>query len=64
LPTGSAAEDRAILVTLYHATGGKTWNINHGWDTDANIGDWGGVEVDVDSRVVGLLLGANSLSGE
>ncbi|CAM9390807.1 unnamed protein product, partial [Laminaria digitata] len=64
LPTGSAAEDRAILVTLYHATGGKSWRNNRGWDTDANIGDWHGVAVDVDNRVVGLLLYLNNLSGE
>ncbi|CAN0563318.1 unnamed protein product [Laminaria digitata] len=52
ITAGSAAEDRAILVTLYHSTGGKSWKRNHDWDTDANIGDWDGVTVDVDSRVV------------
>ncbi|CAM9689463.1 unnamed protein product, partial [Laminaria digitata] len=64
LPTGSAEEDRAILATLYHATDGESWKKNDGWDTDANIGDWHGVSVDVDNRVVGLTLRYNNLSGE
>ncbi|CAM9674218.1 unnamed protein product, partial [Laminaria digitata] len=64
LPTGSAEEDRAILLIFYHATGGTSWTTNIGWDTDANIGDWHGVVVDVDSRVVRLQLVHNNLRGE
>ncbi|CAN0556370.1 unnamed protein product [Laminaria digitata] len=63
ITAGSAAEDRAILLTLYHSTGGKSWKRNHRWDTDANIGDWDGVAVDVDSRVVELQRHVNNLSG-
>ncbi|CAM9364792.1 unnamed protein product, partial [Laminaria digitata] len=64
LPTGSAEEDRAILATLYHATNGESWEKNDGWDTDANIGHWHGVSVNLDNRVVGLELGCNNLRGE
>ncbi|CAN0218128.1 unnamed protein product, partial [Laminaria digitata] len=64
LPTGSAAEDRKILLIFYHATGGQSWTKKLRWDTDANIGDWHGVSVDVDNRVVGLQLHDNNLRGE
>ena len=59
----AARDDRAILETLYRSLGGPNWNRNHGWLTDAPLGDWHGVSVDEGGKVVELSLGSNNLSG-
>ena len=51
--------DRDVLVTLYHATDGDNWVDNENWLTDAPLGEWYGVDTDVDGRVVKLDLSGN-----
>ena len=55
--------DRAILIALYEATDGANWTNNTNWLTDAPIGEWHGVTTDGDSRVSGIVLGQNGLTG-
>ena len=55
--------DRDILETLYEATGGPDWGNNDNWLTDAPLGDWYGVSVDGQGRVVRLRLNENNLTG-
>ena len=66
-PTPTAEEaaerDRAALVALYRATGGDGWTDNDGWRSDEPIGQWHGVTVDADGRVIALTLDDNNLAG-
>ena len=55
--------DREILEAFYGATGGGNWVNNENWGTDAPLGDWHGVSVDGNGRVIKLDLNANALSG-
>ena len=55
--------DRAALVALYQSTGGPNWRSKRGWLTDAPLGDWSGVAVNADGRVVELHLPCNRLMG-
>ncbi len=55
--------DREILEIFYEATGGPDWTHNENWRTDAPLGEWYGVEVDDQGRVVGLGFLANRLRG-
>ena len=61
---GSVESDRAALMALYNATGGPNWSDNTNWGTKAPLGEWLGVIIDVDGRVVGLTLIGNGLVGE
>ena len=66
--SGTATEcasltDRDVLVTLYEGTGGPNWKDHRSWLSDAPLGDWYGVEVDDQGRVVRLDLGFNNLIG-
>ena len=58
-----SARDRAILEAVYDATEGRFWRNNRNWLSDAPLGEWYGVETDVEGRVVGLNLVANNLEG-
>ena len=58
-----AARDRAILETLYEATGGSSWSNNDKWLTDAPLDDWYGVGADREGRVVEVKLISNNLTG-
>ena len=58
----SPLSDRAILSALYEATGGPNWKRADNWNTDAQLGDWYGVEVDGDGRVTSLRLNYNGLT--
>ncbi len=49
-------DDRAALESLFEATGGANWVNNDGWLTDRPLGDWYGVTVDPNGRVVRLEL--------
>ena len=60
----TADTDREALIALYNATDGQNWIADHNWMTDAPIADWYGVEVDLQGRVVKLVLSGNRLSGE
>ena len=56
--------DRAALEALWTATDGAAWFTKTNWLTDAPLGDWYGVRVDNNGRVVVLLLPNNGLVGE
>ena len=51
-----AVSERAALVALYEALGGSMWTHSENWLTDAPLGEWYGVEVDIQGRVIGLQL--------
>ena len=53
----------AALVTLFDATGGPSWTKRDNWRTEAPLGEWFGVGVDGEGRVVSLLLPRNNLTG-
>ena len=56
--------DRAVLVTLYHSTGGPNWTANTNWLSDRPIGEWRGVTTNSNGRVIRLDLSYNDLTGE
>ncbi|CAM9335067.1 unnamed protein product [Ectocarpus sp. 13 AM-2016] len=58
-----SSEDRAALVALFRSTGGTRWNGKGNWDTDADLSQWHGVQVNNDGRVVYLVLISNNLRG-
>lgn len=58
-----AQTDRKALVALYNATRGAQWKENHNWNTDADLSQWHGVEVNDQDRVVALSLANNGLEG-
>ena len=55
--------ERDILVALYDATLGPGWTNSDNWLTDASLGEWYGVNVNGEGRVVSLDLSRNSLTG-
>ena len=55
--------DRAVLVALYEATGGRSWTRRDNWLSDEPMGEWHGVGVDSLGRVTSLNLGWNGLTG-
>ena len=57
------ATDREVLEMLHAATVGRDWIDSRNWLTDAPLGEWRGVEVDDQDRVVGLRLWDNGLTG-
>ena len=58
------ASERAVLVALYHSTGGASWDANANWLSDRPIGQWHGVTTDSNGRVIRLVLQDNRLTGE
>ena len=61
---GDADSDRAALVALYDATGGRNWRNNRNWLSNARMWEWQGVTTDGDGRVISLRLSYNQLTGE
>ena len=59
-----SGSDRAVLVALYHSTGGANWGANANWLSDRPIGEWHGVTTNSNGRVVELGLLRNQLTGE
>ena len=55
--------DRDVLVALYDATGGPDWIARDNWLTEAELGEWHGVETDSSGRVTALRLQNNGLEG-
>ena len=55
--------DRAVLLALFEATGGPHWENSANWGTAAPLGDWHGVQVDIEGRVMKLALRSNDLRG-
>lgn len=64
VPTGSALDDRDVLLRLFKASGGGSWKSCHGWATNNYIGGWFGVTTNAMSRVVEIYLTSNNLRGE
>ncbi len=58
-----SAKDRAILEAVYDATEGRFWRNNRNWLSDAPLGEWYGVDTDVEGRVTVIDLVANNLEG-
>jgi hypothetical protein len=58
-----AASDRLALEALFKSCGGANWNRKGGWMTEAELGEWYGVTVDAEGRVVKLKLNYNNLAG-
>jgi hypothetical protein len=57
------ASDRLALEAVYKSCGGADWTKKNGWMTEAGLGEWEGVTVDAEGRVVRLHLGFNNLAG-
>ena len=55
--------ERDVLSALYRAAGGPEWTYSGNWGTDSSLGDWFGVEVDAEGRVISLNLRSNGLTG-
>ena len=55
--------DRNVLLSLFNSTGGPTWRDNTGWLSNRPIGEWHGVSIGADGRVIELDLLANLLRG-
>ena len=56
-------EERADLMTLYHAMGGAGWASSVNWGTSAPLDSWFGINVDSAGRVREINLSRNDLSG-
>ncbi len=54
--------DRAALEALYNGTNGASWTNKTGWLTDAPVGEWFGVTVEL-GKVVSVALTSNNLVG-
>lgn len=55
--------DRDALITLFNALDGPNWTHNENWLSSLPVGDWYGVTIDGQERVVGLDLAINNLKG-
>ena len=55
--------DQAALRALYEFAGGTDWTNSGNWGTARPLGEWHGVRVDGQGRVIGLTLTDNGLSG-
>ena len=58
-----SGSDRAVLVALYHSTGGANWDANANWLSDRPIGEWRGVTTNSNGQVIQLTLPGNNLTG-
>ena len=57
------ASDRLALESLFKSCGGAGWERKGGWMTEADLGEWEGVDVDAEGRVIELDLLNNGLVG-
>jgi hypothetical protein len=57
------ASDRLALESLFKSCGGAGWERTGGWMTEAELGEWEGVTVDAEGRVIELVLHNNGLVG-
>ena len=58
------AQDKAVLIALYNATGGDNWTNNTNWCTDKPLNEWYGIGVDPTiGRVNTTILADNNLTG-
>lgn len=57
-------DERAVLAALYGSTGGDNWTNSTNWKDDSrDIGDWFGVGVNRNGRVISIELPSNGLAG-
>ena len=56
--------DRSALTALYNATGGDDWLMKSNWLTEADLGEWHGVDTNAEGRVTIVDLGLNAMLGE
>lgn len=61
-PEGKVTE-RDALVALYESTGGSDWISSDGWLSDAELGDWYGVDTNDQGHVTRIVLTENNLVG-
>ena len=59
----TAATDRDVLVALYNAANGTSWDDQTNWLSDRPTGEWYGVTTDANGRVTELALDDNQLTG-
>jgi hypothetical protein len=57
------ASDRLALESFFKSCGGAGWERKGGWMTEAELGEWEGVKVDAEGRVIQLVLVNNGLVG-
>jgi hypothetical protein len=57
------ASDRLALEAVFKSCGGAGWKQKGGWMTDVALGEWEGVTVDAEGRVIKLVLLLNNLAG-
>ena len=62
-PEVAPAQDRAAVVVLYSATGGRNWTDSTNWRSNESLSEWHGVSTDAEGRVAELRLSANGLNG-
>ena len=60
----TAKAERDALVTLFEDSGGTEWLTSTNWCSDKPVGEWQGVGVDDEGRVVSLHLHENNLVGK
>ena len=51
LPCIPETPDRAVLDSLYNATGGENWRGNENWLTDRSLNTWSGIATDGEGHV-------------
>ena len=60
----SERDERDALIRIYHSTGGPGWKRKWNWcNKEVPVGQWEGVTVNGEGRVVELHLLENNLTG-
>ena len=59
----SVEGDRQALMDLYEATGGSGWSNDSGWGSGNPSGNWHGINVNSQGRVIRVDLSDNNLAG-
>ena len=59
----SVEGDRQALMDLYETTGGDSWSNHSGWGSGNPSGNWHGINVNSQGRVIRIDLSGNNLSG-
>ena len=63
LPRSAVDADRAALEAFYRSTGGQDWTVQTNWLSSRLLGEWYGVQTDINGRVISLDIDSNRLSG-
>lgn len=62
-PERDATTDRLALWRFFEATSGRSWKDSTGWGTSLPLGEWHGITVDSEDRVIEVELVDNNLKG-